>query len=37
MVTWIYDEMFLMGIQFLSRMLPFMVVEDDDLERLTQE
>jgi hypothetical protein len=37
MTMWIYDEMFLIGIQFLSEMLPFTEVEDDDLERLTQE
>jgi hypothetical protein len=36
MVMWIYDE-FLTGIQFLSETLPFTVVEDDDLERPTQE
>jgi hypothetical protein len=37
MTMWIYDEMFLIGIQFLSETLPFTEVEDDDLERLTQE
>jgi hypothetical protein len=37
MVTWIYDKKFLTGIQFLSRMLPFTMVEDDGLQRLTQE
>jgi hypothetical protein len=37
MTMWIYDEMFLIGIQFLSKTLPFTEVEDDDLERLTQE
>jgi hypothetical protein len=37
MATWIYVEKFLMGIQFLSETLSFMVVEDDDLEHPTQE
>jgi hypothetical protein len=37
MAMWIYDEKFLTGIQFLSRTLPFTVVEDDDLERPTHE
>jgi hypothetical protein len=37
MATWIYDEKFLMGIQFLSGTLSFMTVEDDDRERPTQE
>jgi hypothetical protein len=37
MVTWIYDKKFLMGIQFLSRTLSFMTVEDDDRECPTQE
>jgi hypothetical protein len=37
MTTWMYDEKFLTGIQFLSGMLPFMMVEDDDPERSTQE
>jgi hypothetical protein len=37
MTMWIYDEKFLMGIQFLFGTLPFMTVEDDDLERPTQE
>jgi hypothetical protein len=37
MVTWIYDEKFLTGIQFLSRTPSFTTVEDDDLERPTQE
>jgi hypothetical protein len=33
----IYDEKFLMGIQFPSGTWSFMAVEDDDLERSTQE
>jgi hypothetical protein len=37
MTMWMYDEKFLTSIQFLSRMLPFMMVEDDDPERSTQE
>jgi hypothetical protein len=37
MATWIYDEKFLTGIQFLSGTLSFTAVEDDDLERPTQE
>jgi hypothetical protein len=37
MTTWIYDEKFLTGIEFLSGMLPFMAVEDDDLNHPTQE
>jgi hypothetical protein len=37
MPTWIYDEKFLTGIQFLSKMLTFTTVEDDDLELPTQE
>jgi hypothetical protein len=36
-MTWIYDEKFLMGIQFLSKTLSFTTVEYDDLERPTQE
>jgi hypothetical protein len=37
MTMWIYDEKFLTGIQFLFGTLSFMAVEDDDLERPTQE
>jgi hypothetical protein len=37
MATWIYNEKFLMGIQFLSEMLSITKVEDDDLERSAQE
>jgi hypothetical protein len=37
MTMWIYDEKFLTGIQFLFGTLSFMTVEDDDLERPTQE
>jgi hypothetical protein len=37
MVTWIYDEKFLTGIQLLSRTLSFMAVEGNDLEHTTQE
>jgi hypothetical protein len=37
MATWIYDEKFLIGIQFLSRMLSFTMVEDNDLESPNQE
>jgi hypothetical protein len=37
MVTWVYDGKFLTSIQFMSRMLPFTAVEDDDLECLAQE
>jgi hypothetical protein len=37
MAMWIYDENFLTGIQFLSGTLSFTTVEDDDLERPTQE
>jgi hypothetical protein len=37
MVTWIYSEKLLTIIQFLSETLPFTTVEDDDLQRPTQE
>jgi hypothetical protein len=37
MSTWVYEEKFLTSIQFLSGMLSFTVVKDDDLERSTQE
>jgi hypothetical protein len=37
MASWIYDVKFLMGMQSLFRMLPFMAGEDDDLKHLTQE
>jgi hypothetical protein len=37
MPTCIYDEKFLMGIPFLSGTLSFTMIEDDDLERPTQE
>jgi hypothetical protein len=37
MSSWIYDEKFLVGMQFLFRTRPFTVGEDDNLERPTQE
>jgi hypothetical protein len=37
MAPWVYDEKFLMGMQFLFRMLSFIVGEDNDLEHPTQE
>jgi hypothetical protein len=37
MATWIYDEKFLTGTQFLSGTMSFTMVEDNDLEHMTQE
>jgi hypothetical protein len=37
MATWIYDEKFLTGTQFLSGTLSFTMIEDNDLEHMTQE
>jgi hypothetical protein len=37
MTPWIYDEKFLMDMQFLFEMLPFTKGDDDDFEHLTQE
>jgi hypothetical protein len=37
MASWIYDAKFLMGMQSLFGMLPFMAGEDNDLKHLTQE
>jgi hypothetical protein len=34
---WVYDEKFLMGMQFLFRMLSFTMGEDDNIEHLAQE
>jgi hypothetical protein len=37
MALWVYGEKFLMGMRLLFETLPFTAVQDDDLERLTQE
>jgi hypothetical protein len=37
MATWIYDEKFLTGMQFLFETLPFTVGEDNNLEHQAQE
>jgi hypothetical protein len=37
MTTWVYDEKFLMGMQFLFEMLSITMREDNDLEHPTQE
>jgi hypothetical protein len=37
MVSWIYDEKFPTGMQFLFRMSSFTVVHDDDLEHPANE
>jgi hypothetical protein len=37
MALWVYDKKFLMGMQFLFKMLPFTAGEDDDPEHLAQE
>jgi hypothetical protein len=37
MATWIYDEKFLTNTQFLSGTLSFTMIEDNDLEHMTQE
>jgi hypothetical protein len=37
MAPWVYDEKFLMGMRFLFETLSFTAVQDDDLERPTQE
>jgi hypothetical protein len=37
MASWVYDEKFLMGMQFLFGTLSFTTVEDDDLEHQAQE
>jgi hypothetical protein len=37
MSSWIYDEKFPMGMQFLFKMSSFTAAHDDDLERPTQQ
>jgi hypothetical protein len=37
MASWIYDEKFLMGMQFLFRSSSFTVAHNDDLEHPTQQ
>jgi hypothetical protein len=37
MTPWVYGEKFLMGMRLLFGTLPFTAVQDDDLERPTQE
>jgi hypothetical protein len=37
MTSWVYDEKFLTGMQFLLRTLSFTGEEDNDLERPTQD
>jgi hypothetical protein len=37
MASWVYNEKFLMGTQFLFKTLLFTMGEDDDLEHPTQE
>jgi hypothetical protein len=37
MASWIYDEKFLTGMQFLFRMSSFTVAHDDDLEHMAHE
>jgi hypothetical protein len=37
MASWIYDEKFLMGMQFLFGMSSFTAARDNDLEHLAQQ
>jgi hypothetical protein len=37
MTLWVYDEKFLIGMQFLFKTLQFTMGEDDNPEHLTQE
>jgi hypothetical protein len=37
MASWIYDEKFPMGMQFMFRMSSFTAAHDDDLEHQAQQ
>jgi hypothetical protein len=37
MASWIYDEKFLTGMQFLFKTSSFTAADDDDLEQLAQQ